>query len=309
MYAKSAVYYDAIYAAVGKDYAREAEVLHALIQRHKRSSGNALLDVACGTGNHIVHLKRHYAVEGLDLDPDMLAIARRKHPDVVFHQGDMVQFDLGRQFDAVVCLFSAIAYALTPERLTQAVRTMARHAKPGGVVIAEPFIDPDKWQDGHINADFVNLPDLKVARMNVSSREGNIAVLDFHFMVATPSGIEHFNERHDLALFTHDEYLTAFRRAGLVAELTRPAETRQDRAAFGQYLERLSVRAGLIKLADRIENVRGLLTIRNDPGFVEQYLDETRELFLAPWIDRMHAELAGMLRAAFSRAEHAHTQT
>jgi len=97
--------------------------------------------------------------------------------------------------------------------------------------------------------------------------------------------------------------------AGLVAELTRPAETRQDRAAFGQYLERLSVRAGLIKLADRIENVRGLLTIRNDPGFVEQYLDETRELFLAPWIDRMHAELAGMLRAAFSRAEHAHTQT
>lgn len=108
MYTRSARYYDAIYAAQGKDYAQESERLHGLIQQHKRSSGNTLLDVACGTGNHLTYLKRWYAAEGLDLDPAMLEIARRRHPDLALHQADMTDFDLGRQFDGVICLFSAI---------------------------------------------------------------------------------------------------------------------------------------------------------------------------------------------------------
>src|SRR3712207_7289123 len=42
-----------------------------------------------------------------------------RYPDVRFHQGDMTDFDLGRRFDVVVCLFSAIGYVLTEERLRQ----------------------------------------------------------------------------------------------------------------------------------------------------------------------------------------------
>jgi ubiquinone/menaquinone biosynthesis C-methylase UbiE len=63
VYAKTAQYYDAIYAALGKDYARESDRLRRIIEHHKRSPGHALLDVACGTGGHIDHLKRHYAVQ------------------------------------------------------------------------------------------------------------------------------------------------------------------------------------------------------------------------------------------------------
>ncbi len=215
MYAKMAIYYDAIYAARGKDYAREAQRVHELILQHKRSPGNALLDVACGTGGHIGHLRRHYVVEGLDLDPDMLAIARHKHPDTILHRADMTTFDLEGRFDVVVCLFSAIAYAMTVERLEQTLRNMARHLHRGGVAIIEPFITPDHVLPGHIGADFVDQPDLKLARMNVGRVENRALVLDFHFLVATPSGVEHFTDRHDLALFTHEEYLAAFRAAGL----------------------------------------------------------------------------------------------
>jgi SAM-dependent methyltransferase len=127
----------------------------------------------------------------------------------------MVDFDLGRQFDAVVCLFSAIAYAMTTPRLRQALRSMARHTRPGGIVIVEPFISPERWQDGHVGADFVDEPTLKIARMVASRREGGVAVLDFHFLVVTPAGVEYFTERHDLALFTLEEHLDAFRGAGL----------------------------------------------------------------------------------------------
>ena len=44
---------------------------------------------------------------------------------------------------------------------------------------------------------------------------GTVAVLDFHYLVATPEGIEHFTEHHELGLFTDEEYLAAFTQAGL----------------------------------------------------------------------------------------------
>ena len=36
-----------------KDYAHEVSVLERLIVKHKQSPGSRLLDVACGTGQHI----------------------------------------------------------------------------------------------------------------------------------------------------------------------------------------------------------------------------------------------------------------
>lgn len=213
VFAKSADLYDAVYAA--KDYEREAQRLHALIQQRKGSGDARLLDVACGTGNHLTFLTRWYAVEGLDLDEAMLAIARRKHPEVVFHRADMVEFDLGREFDVVVCLFSSIGYARTEPRLRRALRSMRRHTRPGGVVIVEPWLRPETYQRGHVSAVLVDRPDLKVARMNVARVKGRISVLDFHYLVATPRGIDYFTERHELALFPDEAYLEAFRACGL----------------------------------------------------------------------------------------------
>jgi len=42
-----------------------------------------------------------------------------------------------------------------------------------------------------------------------------VSVIDFHYLVATPEGIEHFTECHELGLFSHDEYLGAFVASGL----------------------------------------------------------------------------------------------
>ncbi|HKS69035.1 MAG TPA: class I SAM-dependent methyltransferase [Ktedonobacterales bacterium] len=215
MFSQSQRYYDAIYS--GKDYAAEAGQLKALIAAHKRSDGNTWLDIACGTGGHIPYLRDAFAYEGLDLDPEMLALARQRFPDVVFHQGDMVDFALGRQFDVVSCLFSSIGATRTPPRLRQAIAAMAAHLRPGGVLLVGSFLTPQEWIPGHPHAMFVDQPDLKLARLNVSgvAGEGNIAVLDFHYLVATPEGVEQFTEHHELGLFTEEEYRAAFTQAGL----------------------------------------------------------------------------------------------
>lgn len=91
--------------------------------------------------------------------------------------------------------------------------------------------------------------------------------------------------------------------AALVAELTRPPETHRDRAAFKRYLDALSPRARVIKLANRVDNARGLMLIDDDHAFVERHLEETHALFIGMWADLTHTELASMLRAAVRRAE------
>ena len=215
MFSKSAKMYDTIYLSTGKDYTAEAGKIHAFIQQHKQTTGNLLLDVACGTGLHIGPLRESYQVEGLDLDQNMLEMAREKFPDIPFHHADMLNFDLDRQFDAITCLFSSIGYVKSISRLNQAIGNMARHLKPGGALLVEPWFSPEDWNTGTVHATFVDKPDLKIARMNFSKNKGRLSFFTFHYLVATPEGIEHFTELHELGLFTDDEYLESFRAAGM----------------------------------------------------------------------------------------------
>lgn len=213
MFSKSAQFYDAIYSH--KDYGAEAAKIQMLIQAHKRTNGTRLLDVACGTGAHMVHLQADYQVAGLDLDAGLLDIARAKLPDVPLHHADMIDFDLGAQFDAVICLFSAIGYVETVDNLNRAVAAMSKHVAAGGVLMIEPSFNPDTFKSGHLGAIFVDDPQLKIVRMNISTIENGLAILNFRYMVGTPDGIKIFEERHALGLFTRDEYRAAFESAGL----------------------------------------------------------------------------------------------
>ena len=213
MYDKSAAYYDIIYNF--KDYKKESEKLFEVINRYKKSNGAALLDVACGTGNHITFLRQHFAVEGLDITPALLRRARAKNPDVLFHRGDMCTFKLGKEYDVVTCLFSAIGHVKSKAKMTRAVINMARHLKPGGVLIVEPWFSPEQWTVGHLSANFVERPDLKLARMSKSERRGNLSVNIMHHLVASPRGVEYFVERLELGLFSPQAYLAACQSAGL----------------------------------------------------------------------------------------------
>jgi ubiquinone/menaquinone biosynthesis C-methylase UbiE len=211
-YSKFAAVYDTLYSF--KNYAKESDRVLAIISDRKRSQGHSLLDVACGTGGHIEFLRRNYQIEGLDLSENMLEIARAKYPDITFHREDMRNFDLGRKYDAIVCLFSAIGYAKTERQMRNAIAAMANHLERGGVLIVEPWFPPTQQFTG-IHALFVDKPDLKIARMDIPRVSGNVSIIRFHMMVGTPQGIEEFSETHEMGLFTHEEYIQAFLDAGL----------------------------------------------------------------------------------------------
>src|SRR4030065_300061 len=96
MYSKSAPWYDLIYSF--KDYAGEADRVRSLLQGHARRPLRRLLDVACGTGEHLRFFQELFEVEGIDLNEAMLAVARAKLPGVALHHGDMLDFDPVRCF-------------------------------------------------------------------------------------------------------------------------------------------------------------------------------------------------------------------
>lgn len=212
-YARGAAFYDLIYGF--KEYEAESGQVHRLVQRHLRSSGNALLDVGCGTGGHLAHLRRHYGCEGLDLDAGLLAVARERIPEARFYQGDMTDFDLGRRYDAVICLFSAIGYVRTEERLGETMRAFARHLEPGGVAVVEPWLTPEAFVPGRVRVDLPEHSGAQVVRMVHSGMRDGLSILTFSYLIGREQGIEHFEEDHALGLFTHEQMTDAFRRAGL----------------------------------------------------------------------------------------------
>jgi hypothetical protein len=99
--------------------------------------------------------------------------------------------------------------------MNRAIACMARHVKPGGVLIVEPWLTPDDWKPG---ASFIHSGEIgadKVCRMSHSSQQGNLSVLLLHYLRSRPDGIEHYSERHELGLFTRDEMTRAFESANM----------------------------------------------------------------------------------------------
>jgi SAM-dependent methyltransferase len=151
----------------------------------------------------------------LDIEPKMLSVARKNYPKIRFQQGDMVAFKLKSKFDVVVCLFSAIGHVKTKPRLQKAVKNMAEHLLPGGVLLVEPWFTPAQWDPGRVGVLQVNKDDSKIVRMSLSLQRGKISIIEFQYLIGSPKGTRHDVEILELGLFTEKEYLDAFRSAGL----------------------------------------------------------------------------------------------
>ena len=222
--------YELIYAgAAGKDYRREArEVADLIVQRHPMAG--SLLDVACGTGLHLSHLRHRFAhVEGLELAKPMREAAAARLDGVVVHAGDMRDFRLGRTFSAVTCLFSAIGYVASVSELHQTLDCLAAHLEPGGVLLLEPWFTPQQWISGPVDVGTAIDGDRQLTRMCVSHRTGTTSTLTMHYLLGgTATGIRHWTEEHSLTLFTDTQYRHAIEQAGLRTWSGFPAGATSD---------------------------------------------------------------------------------
>jgi len=210
-YTRSAAFYDLIYEF------RDIPALNEELIRYLRvhaPAAESLLDVACGTGQQLAALTMYDRV-GVDLSPEILTVAAERVPDVPLLAQDMVELDVGRTFDAVICLSSSISYVRTVARMERAVASMAAHLEPGGTLFVEPWFTPEQFWDGHLSVRHAADDDVFLTWMYRQERHDRLSVLPIHYLVGSAAGVEHWVETHEMGLFTEAEYTSALRAAGL----------------------------------------------------------------------------------------------
>jgi ubiquinone/menaquinone biosynthesis C-methylase UbiE len=222
LYNELAPYYDLIYAS--KDYEGEVRQYLQLIKKHQRSSGKDLLEVACGTGRYLESLEKDFACTGLDLNPAMLSIARKRVKRAKLVQGDMLTMDLGKQFDVVACLFSSIGYVHGSKNLRLAIGNFADHLKPGGVLLISPWVSRADFRVGSPHLQTYDGENMKIARAVVSRLKGkNVSLINFHWLIAEKNKpVQHVaNDVHELTMHSHEELMAAMRKAGVRGRLMK----------------------------------------------------------------------------------------
>ena len=214
MFSESSELYDFIYSEF-KDFDAEARDVASLLRR-KSPSARRILDVGCGTGRHASALtvEHGFEIDGLDIQPGFLEIARRRCPRGTFYLGDMADFDLGHCYEAVICLFSSIGYVKTTDRLAMAARCMRRHLSDGGVALIEPWFTQDAFEGGSVYMQTVDREDMKICRVSRSEVRGKISWLEFHYLIGEGQEIRHLREEHELGLFSHEEMMDGLRAGG-----------------------------------------------------------------------------------------------
>ncbi len=118
--------------------------------RAAREVGGPILELGVGTGRVALELAQAgFNVVGLDRSAAMLAIAEKKRERLSspvaarlrWIEGDMAGFEAGDRFSLVIAPFRSFMSLTTPSGQRQALESVHRHLRPGGVLIVQLF-DP-----------------------------------------------------------------------------------------------------------------------------------------------------------------------
>ncbi len=122
-------------AESGDDLHGEARLIDAMAKR-----GSRVLDAGCGTGRVGGWLgDRGHTVVGVDLDPELIAVANADHPNATWIVGDLSEFQLADQginerFDLAVCAGNVMTF-LDPATRGAVLTNVAGHLASGGRLV------------------------------------------------------------------------------------------------------------------------------------------------------------------------------
>lgn len=123
-------------AARGEDLQGESRLVEALARPRSR-----LLDAGCGPGRHAGHLARlGHQVVGVDIDPRLIAAARREHPDVTWLVADLVTLDLAAMgepepFDGALIAGNVMDFVTDGDRAAVVERVAAHLRRDAFLVV------------------------------------------------------------------------------------------------------------------------------------------------------------------------------
>jgi len=110
-----------------------------LIAHLKPAPGSRMLDVACGKGRHSKTLASlGFNVTGIDISPDSISFAKQFEKDNLdFYVHDMRLPFWGNYYEYAFNFFTSFGYFNTRREHDDAMRTIAKSLKPGGVFVID----------------------------------------------------------------------------------------------------------------------------------------------------------------------------
>lgn len=131
-------YYDSLTENV--DYKKRADYFDGLIKKHKKSCGNVLLDLACGTGSMSEEMALlGYDVIGADYSCGMLSRAMEKKMEsglpIQYICQDMRELELYGSADAVICTLDSLNHLCSFEDVEKTFEAVYENLEDGGVFI------------------------------------------------------------------------------------------------------------------------------------------------------------------------------
>ncbi len=130
---------------------QEVDFLVHCFRRYARGAVRTVLDIACGTGPHLIRLaRRGYRMSGLDLSPENIEFLGQRAAmlglGVDLHVADMTRFRLPRPMDAAICMQDSQGHLLTNEAILAHLRSVARSVRRGGVYVFDRYMC-SSWTD------------------------------------------------------------------------------------------------------------------------------------------------------------------
>ena len=195
------------------DLAEETQLLVKALNENSNYEAKTILHLGCGAGGYDYTLKKYFRVTGVDISQGMLNVARKVNPEIIYHQGDMRNIELGEEFDAVV-VPDSIDYMRTEDQLLAVIMTAKKHLKPGGMllIVAHPA---ERFSDNNFVYTGSN-QDVKVTIFEnnhiYSSGTGYEATLVY--LIRRRGKLKIYTDRHLLGLFKMRTWLELFNQAG-----------------------------------------------------------------------------------------------
>ncbi len=207
-------FYDLLYQ--DKPYAEEARFIDGLIRKFQTPKPESLriLDLACGTGRHCFELEKlGYRVEGSDASPEMVRLAREAAAatgsSALFHSFSFQDIHrIGKQFDLVISMFSAIDYLTTHREIMVGLRNVHDLLPPGGLFIF------DYWNGNAVVKDYSPVRRVtkrdgtrEITRTSTTSLDlfRQIATVTFTFQYRTGQTCRESREEHLVRYFYFPE--------------------------------------------------------------------------------------------------------
>ncbi len=206
-------YYDQIYLQMN-DYESESKIVKHIIRQFEKKPSKTLLDVGCGTGEHLKHLSQNFRCKGIDISKEMIETARAKVADAEFEIADMIDFSLGQKFDVITCLFSSIGYVQTFKNLVKTLKNLLYHLNDEGLTLVEPWVFKKEFRKGTVSIDTYEDDKIRLVRMGTSKLTRSQWLVYFHYLIGTDGEIKHAREVHKMLAADYEDYVRAFNLAG-----------------------------------------------------------------------------------------------